>query len=175
VSFQLKGLLAILLLVALIALIVWAPWRERVQDGMPKRVFAPFDGEWQGRFSSYSISGTWSESFRQTLRLRSVTADSQVGDVVIFTPEGDTLRVDSIFHVRRGDSLLCIRTDENGRRELDFGFWADGQLFWRQRDYFGRLVHAYRERVRKDVWEANGFTRTDRGDYLIQYARSVRR
>ena len=91
------------------------------------------------------------------------------------TAEGDTLRVDRICHVRRGDSLLCIRTDENGGRDLDFGFWADGQLFWRRRDYFGRVIHAYREHTRKDVWEINGFTRTDRGDYLIQHGRFVRR
>lgn len=174
-SFQLKGLLVIGVLAALIVVVMLAPWRSEEPDHMPERVFDAFEGEWHGRFTSYSIYGNWKESFQQVLTLESITADSQAGQVIILSPAGDTLALDSMYHVRRGDSLYCIRVDEDGTRELNRGFWQDGQLFWRSSDIFGRVSHAYREWVKKDIWEIDGFTRTGKGDYLLQYGRAIRR
>ena len=174
-STSLRGLLAIVVLGGLILLIIWAPWSSREPDGMPKDVFAPFEGEWEARFTSYSIQGTFHESTRQLYRLQSITADSLIGEVILFSPEGDTLGRDSVYHVRKGDSLYVLRKDEAGGRDLSRGYWIDGQFVWRSQDIFGRTSHAYREWVKKDVWETNGFTRTDRGDYLLQHSRAVRR
>jgi hypothetical protein len=174
-STSLRGLLAIVVLGGLILVIVWAPWSSREPDGMPKDVFAPFEGEWEGRFTSYSIQGTFHESFKQVFRFQSVTADSQIGEVILFSPEGDTLQRDSLYHVRKGDSLYTLRLDEAGGRDFSRGYWVDGQFVWRSQDIFGRTAFAYREWVKKDVWEKNGFTRTDRGDYLLQHGRAVRR
>jgi hypothetical protein len=173
--FHLKGLLVLAILIALIALVIWAPWKERQPGEMPEDVFGDFDGEWEGRFTSYSISSDWRESFRQTMHLISVTSDSQAGEIVIFSPEGDTLSRDSLFHMRRGDSLYCLRIGEAGGREFNRGHWIDGQIVWRNQDIFGRTANAYREFVRKGVWEIHGFSRTDRGDYLLQYGRAIRR
>jgi hypothetical protein len=174
-SFQLKGYLVILLLLIVGAVIIWAPWRAERPAGMPRDIFEPFDGQWQGRFSSYGIEGGEPESFRQSIHLESISADSQVGVVVTFNPKGDTLSRDSLFHVRRGDSLYRIRISEGGPRELNRGYWADRQFFWRSQDIFGRVQHAYRERIRKDVWETDGFARTHKGDYLLEYGRAIRR
>jgi hypothetical protein len=174
-SLKLKGYLAILLLLVLALFVIWAPWRTGGPGGIPKDVFEAYEGHWQGKFWSYGISGSWSDSFYQELTFESIDADSQVGMVVLFSPERDTLSVDSIFNIRRGDTLYSVRRREDGRRELDKGFWADGQIFWRSQDVYGRVAHAYRERVHKDVWEIDGFTRTDRGDYLLQYGRALRR
>jgi hypothetical protein len=174
-SFQLKGYLVILLLLIGVAIVIWAPWREDRPAGIPRDVFRQFDGEWHGRFSSYGAGGGEPESFRQHVHLESISVDSQVGIVVMFNPDGDTLSRDSLFHVRRGDSLYRIRITEGGPRELNRGYWADEQIFWRSQDIFGRMEHAYRERVRKDVWEVDGFTRTHKGDYLLQYSRAIRR
>jgi len=174
-SFQLKGLLAILLLLAIAAVVIWAPWHHPEREGMPEDVFAEFDGTWHGTFWSYDVNGDSKDSVRRIMTFRSVNADSQVGLIVSFTPFGDTLSRDSVFNVRRGDSLYSIRLLENGQRNLDRGFWADGQIFWRSRDIFGRLRHAYRERVHRDIWETDGFTRTDKGRNLIEYGRALRR
>lgn len=173
-SNSLRGLLAIAVLAGLILLIIWAPWETHEPDGIPRDVFAPFEGEWEGRYTSYSIQGTFKESLKQLYRLESINADSQQGEVIVFSPQGDTLRRDSLYHIRRGDSLFSLRIGESGDRELNRGFWTDGQFVWRSQDIFGRTSHAYREWVRKDVWEINGFTRTDRGDYLLQHGRAVR-
>ena len=173
--FQVKGLLAILILVALIALVVWAPWSEREEVGMPDDVFGDFEGVWEAKFSSYSIGGAARESYRQHITLESISPDSQQGEVVTFSPEGDTLSRDSVFHIRHGDSLYFLRIEEGGGRDLDRGYWVDGQFVWRRQDIFGRVAHAYREWVRKGIWEQNGFERTDRGDYLLMYRRAVRR
>jgi hypothetical protein len=171
----LRGLLALAILVGLILFVIWAPWKERVEEGVPEDLFGEYDGNWEGRFTSYSIQGTWQESYRQVIRLESVSRDSQAGVVVIFSPQGDTLSRDSLFHIRRGDSIYCLRTSEAGSRELNRGYWADGQIIWRSQDIFGRVAYAYREWVKKGVWEVNGFKRTDRGDYLLEYGRAVRR
>lgn len=171
----LRGLLALVILVGLILLVIWAPWSEQLQTGIPDDLFGDYEGHWEGKFTSYSIQGTWEESYRQVIKLESVSRDSQAGLVVIFNPEGDTLSRDSLFHLRRGDSIYCVRTNESGSRDLARGYWADGQIIWRSQDIFGRVSHASREFVRKGVWETNGFTRTDRGDYLLQYGRAVRR
>ena len=174
-SFQLKGLLAIAILVALIALIIWAPWKEHEPDRMPSEIFEPYEGNWECRFSAYSISGDSRESFRQTMKLASVDSDSLVGEFVRFSPGGDTLSRDSVYYMRRGDSLYALRRTENGERQMHRGYWVDGQIIWRSQDIFGRTHHAYREYIRKDIWEIHGFTRTDRGDYLLEYGRAMRR
>jgi hypothetical protein len=171
----LRALLAIALLAGLIALIIWSPWKPGDEETMPDDVFGAYSGNWEGKFTSYSIQGTWQESYRQVIRLKSVSRDSQAGIVVVFSPQGDTLSRDSLFHLRRGDSIYCLRTSESGSRELDHGYWADGQIIWRSQDIFGRVSHAYRAFVRKGVWETNGFKRTDRGDYLLQYGRAIKR
>lgn len=171
----LRALLAVLILAGLIALVIWSPWKSEVDETIPDDVFEGFSGNWEGKFTSYSIQGTWEESYRQVIKLKSVTQDSQAGIVVVFSPQGDTLSRDSLFHIRRGDSIFCLRTSESGSRELDRGYWVDGQIIWRSQDIFGRVSHAYRAFVRRGVWETNGFKRTDRGDYLLQYGRAVRR
>jgi len=171
----LRALLAFGILIGLILLVLWSPWKERQVDTIPEDVFGGYAGNWEGKFTSYSIQGTWEESYRQVIRLKSVSRDSQAGIVVIFSPQGDTLSRDSLFHLRRGDSIFCLRTSESGSRELDRGYWVDGQIIWRSQDIFGRVSHAYREWVKKGVWETNGFQRTDRGDYLIQYGRALKR
>lgn len=171
----LRGVLAIAILAGLILLIVWAPWREREEEGIPSDLFADYNGHWEGRFTSYSIQGTWQESYRQVIKLESVSRDSQAGVVVIFSPQGDTLSIDSLFHIRHGDSIFCLRTSEAGSRELHRGYWADGQIIWRSQDLFGRVSLGYREWVKKGVWETNGFKRTDRGDYLLEYGRALKR
>ena len=171
----LRALLAFGILIGLILLVLWSPWKERQVDTIPEDVFGGYAGNWEGKFTSYSIQGTWEESYRQVIRLKSVSRDSQAGIVVIFSPQGDTLSRDSLFHLRRGDSIFCLRTSESGSRELDRGYWVDGQIIWRSQDIFGRVSHAYREWVKKGVWETNGFQRTDRGDYLLQYGRALKR
>ena len=174
-SFQLKGYLIILLLMIGVAVVVWAPWRSERPTSMPSAVFKQFDGEWQGRITSYSIGGGDPESSLLHVHLASISADSQVGLIVNFNPAGDTLSRDSLFHFRRGDSLYRVRISEGGSREMNRGYWADDQFFWRSQDIFGRVQHAYRERVRKDVWEVDGFARTHKGDYLLEYSRAIRR
>lgn len=171
----LRGLGAIAILAGLILLIIWAPWSGREEEGMPDDIFGAYEGNWEAKFTSYSIQGTWQEAYRKVINLESVSRDSQAGVVVIFSPKGDTLSRDSLFHIRRGDSIFCVRTSESGSRELNRGYWADGQIIWRSQDIFGRVSHAYREWVKKGVWETNGFERTDRGDYLLQYGRAVKR
>ena len=174
-SFQLKGLLAILLLAGIGVLIVWAPWETGDGTGVPEDIFAEYDGHWQGTFWSYDIDGRWRESYRQQMQFKTITADSLVGRVARFSLAGDTLAVDSVFNIRRGDTLYCIRIRDNGQREVDRGFWADGQIFWRSRDMFGRMNHGYRERIRDDIWEIDGFTRTDKGRHLMQYGRALKK
>jgi len=174
-SFKLKGYLIILLLLVLALVVLWAPWQTRKHEGMPDDLFADYEGHWQGKFWSYSISGTWSDSFYQEMTMVLITDDSLIGVVVRFSPERDTLALDSVFNIRRDDSLYSVRRYEDGRRDVDRGFWIDGQIVWRSQDIFGRVAHAYREHVRKEFWEIDGFTRTDRGDYLLQYGRALRR
>jgi len=174
-SFKLKGYLIILLLLAAALVVLWAPWKSRTHHGIPDNLFLTYEGHWQGKFWSYSISGNFSDSFYQETTLRLVKRDSVIGVSVLFSPERDTLALDSIFNYRRGDSLYSVKRHEDGRRDVDRGFWADGQIVWRSQDIFGRVSHAYRERVHKDLWEIDGFTRTDRGDYLLQYGRALRR
>jgi hypothetical protein len=174
-SFKLRGYLIILLLLVLALIVIWAPWEARRPGGIPDDLFADYEGHWQGKFWSYSISGVSSDSFYQEMTLVLVSDDSLIGVVVQFSPERDTLALDSLFNTRRGDTLYSVRRHEDGRRNVDRGFWVDGQIVWRSQDIFGRVAHAYRERVRKDLWEIDGFTRTDRGDYLLQYGRALRR
>ena len=174
-SNSLRGLVAIAVLAGLILVVFLAPWKSETPESIPANIFQAYEGEWTGRFTSYSIAGTWQESFTQEMHFLSVTPDSQIGEVVMFSPQGDTLGIDSIFHIRRGDSLYCLRMDESGGREFNRGYWVDGQVVWRSQDMFGRVSHAYRERIRKGVWEIDGFTRTDRGDYLLQHGRAIKR
>jgi len=174
-SLKLKGYLIILLLLVLALIVIWAPWSRQRPGGMPKNVFEAYDGHWQGKFWSYSISGSFNDSFYQELTFETIRADSQIGVVVMFSPERDTIAYDSIFNIRRGDTLYSVRRREDGRRELDKGVWVDGQILWRSQDVYGRVAHAYRERVHKDMWEIDGFARTDKGDYLLQYGRALRR
>lgn len=167
--------MVILLLVVIAIVVVWAPWHKKGEEGgVPDEVFAPFSGRWQGTFWSYDVDGSDRESYRQRMTFQSIEPDSMIGRVVRFSLGGDTLGVDSVFLIRRDDSLYSIRIHDDGRRELDRGFWADGQIIWRSRDMFGRLKHAYREQVRNDIWEIDGFSRTDKGGHLMQYGRALR-
>lgn len=174
-SFQFKGLLAIALLLGIVFLIIWAPWSGKPVTEIPENIFEPWDGEWQGRVTTYAIATDLKETHRHTTFFRSISADSQVGVMTMFTPEGDTLSQDSIFRYRRGDSLYFVRKDENGGRELNRGFWIDGQLIWRSGDIFGRISQSFRERVRKDIWESEGFRRSRKGEYRLMTARAIRR
>jgi hypothetical protein len=172
--FHLKGMLIIVLLVAIAAFVIWAPWQDD-HEGMPDDVFAEYEGEWQGSFFSYEIDGVSRESIRRHITMESINPDSQVGEILLLDADDDIIARDSVFHLRRGDTLYAVHRYEGGRRSLDRGYWADNQIFWRSFDDFGRVAHAYRERVKDDLWEIDGFTRTDKGQYLLQYGRALRR
>lgn len=174
-TFQFKGLLVISLLLGIVGLIVWAPWSSRPVTEIPQNIFEPWDGEWQGRVTTYAIASNRKETNRLTVVLRSIDVDSQIGVVILFNPDGDTLSQDSIFRYRRGDSLYSVRKDENGGRDLSRGYWIDGQLVWRSGDIFGRVSQSYRERVRKDIWETEGFIRDNKGEYRLLTVRAIRR
>jgi len=174
-SFKLKGYLIILLLLVIALVVIWAPWQPRRPGGIPAELFASYEGHWQGKFWSYSIAGVYQDSFYQEVTFVLVKRDSLAGVSVTFSPERDTVAVDSVFNFRRGDSLYSVRRHEDGRRDMERGFWADGQIVWRSQDIYGRVARAYRDRVHKDLWEIDGFSRTDKGDYLLQYSRALRR
>lgn len=71
--------------------------------------------------------------------------------------------------------MYSVRKDENGGRDLSRGYWIDGQLVWRSGDIFGRVSQSYRERVRKDIWETEGFIRDNKGEYRLLTVRAIRR
>ena len=84
-TFQFKGLLAISLLLGIVALIIWAPWSSQPVTEMPQNIFEPWDGEWQGRVTTYAISSDLKETKRHTTFFRSISADSQIGLVIHFS------------------------------------------------------------------------------------------
>jgi hypothetical protein len=174
-SFQLKGVLVIAVLLGIVAAIIWAPWSEGPDTEIPEQIFEPWDGTWQGRVTTYNIGTNKKETHRYTTIFQSIQADSQIGVMILFSPEGDTLARDSLFRYRKGDSLYFVRKDEYGGRDLSRGFWIDDQLIWRSGDIFGRISQSFRERVHKDIWEREGFFRSRKGVYRLLTSRAIRR